>query len=259
MKTSKSSLIRWLAFFSIWACVTSCGYAAGFYLTLATDYGGLLTLGLAVLIAGVLTSVFQGLLLWLVKRSGIFWFASSLIGHILAPFAVLFGLMVLEVVSIFNFNGSSEWLSSIVIGTIIGAVIGMGQWLPLRRYTARGSIWIIASVLMWALLIWELDSAGLNTCWGGTSPSQFWDCMPVIRTSVDFVLMGIVSGGTLVLLLGYFTATPLSLSRPTQSNPSARFSPSKRALLVTVLIVLLVIVGAVCVIGIGIALGIIPV
>jgi hypothetical protein len=40
---------------------------------------------------------------------------------------------------------------ALLLGAVTGPVLGLGQWLMLRRYVARAGRWILANALAWAL------------------------------------------------------------------------------------------------------------
>jgi hypothetical protein len=40
---------------------------------------------------------------------------------------------------------------ALLLGAVTGPVLGLGQWLVLRRYVARAGRWIVANAVAWAL------------------------------------------------------------------------------------------------------------
>lgn len=50
---------------------------------------------------------------------------------------------------------------ALLLGAVTGPVLGLGQWLVLRRHVARPGRWIVANAIAWALgmvvVFWGMD------------------------------------------------------------------------------------------------------
>jgi len=169
----------------------------------ATDRIGTAIWSVAVswIIGGVVIGIAQWLILRRITKGASWWALVSLLGWTIggAINAVVMGAV----------GGSI--MGRIVGFSMSGFVIGITQWLILRRLTRRAGWWILTNIVSWVIggLVSEIMAWAGNWIvrWivGGTIDIIFRGSASVVGNAVgntvEGTIIGILTGGTLVWLL----------------------------------------------------------
>lgn len=83
----------------------------------------------------------------------------------------------------------SEILVFFLAGPIAGAVIGLPQWLVLRRKVPKAGLWLAASIVGWACAFWAVGAASQT---GERSLGSLID--PLIVMLIGLLPMGMITG-----------------------------------------------------------------
>lgn len=179
--------------FLLWILTSAMGWMIGFFIgvILAEIIDGIVIWSSEILFyfmlgAGLGSGVgfMQWLLLWWqIPRAG-WWVLASAAGLAVAS-GVGIAADTLKVV------GSIDTLLGwTLVGVLGGAIIGIFQWLVLRKQVSRAGWWVLASTLGWGLsmVAWEVFSADGVWSFSGLPASG--------------ATLGVVTGGFLVWLLG---------------------------------------------------------
>lgn len=117
------------SFWMLWILATTLGWLLGWSLFGRLDVMGELGIGLAV-----------GILQWLVLRSRIpdayWWIVATAGGWAIGWMVVMFVV---------------EPGSGVLAGALIGAVVGLTQWLVLRQHVPLADWWLVVSTLGWVV------------------------------------------------------------------------------------------------------------
>jgi hypothetical protein len=138
-----------------WVVATIAGWGIGFYVCEAIKpfLYDITHLGGDGLVIGTGIGVAQGLVLR--KRIGSmrWWVLVTIVGFGL-------GKLIGESVA----QGMPAVLGHGLSGAVIGASVGLAQWLVLRRHLARAEAWVLANVAAWAVG-WSLISLAEGSAW----------------------------------------------------------------------------------------------
>jgi len=88
--------------------------------------------------------------------------------------------------------GMSLTIGAETVGCLAGLGIGMGQWLILRRGTARAGWWVLISTLSWAvgwIAAWVVFEAASMPA-GASQTTEFW----LLLLTIDATTAGILTG-----------------------------------------------------------------
>ncbi len=158
-------------------------------------------------VVGALEGMALGFTQWLVLRRYIKhvggWIVATSIGAIAAW---LIGLKVIVVLTLIFFNGVMAETTPLALlksvfwlGTWMGAVVGLAQWLVLRTHVRRGIIWVLANALAWGL---GLLVAVMGITWGEASTWATGTALvPIAAGATAGAVVGAITGITLVGLL----------------------------------------------------------
>lgn len=110
-------------------------------------------------VVGAVLGIILGLAQWLVLRVRIprcgSWMPATAIG---SAIGWSIGLMANLIIIGEGPDGLEMVLWGLVLGSAIGAALGLAQWVVLKRFTASANAWLLASLLGWAV--------GLAAGWG---------------------------------------------------------------------------------------------
>ncbi len=163
------------------------------------------------------TGISIGLTQWLVLRRRNFqhksWIFASMGGWILGW--VISQNASWPIASVLIDSKGSNWEYHIILGytlfgAFFGALMGMCQWLVLRRHVHQASLWILANILFWAVAAFIVETIVETTFWkimGG--PVGFFH-------DSRYLLEGIIADGCNGVLVGASTGVVLFrlLQRP---------------------------------------------
>jgi|GEM_PF-6187244 hypothetical protein len=140
------------------------------------------------LVGGILSGIMQWVILPRQKMKGL-WILGSFIGSMFGGFAVYISMDML-----FPFFNESTYV--LIQGAIMGAGIGIGQWLILHYWVRYAYIWILTLIISWAL-IWI-------TLLGCDGPYFFVHCtITALKLYGGFVIMSFATGAVIALLFTY--------------------------------------------------------
>lgn len=141
MNTNQSDVGRgyWLA----WFLASAMGYGIGAILGTGLAYGPLFNgvpEGVLSTIIGIVMGALGGYLQWIVLRervagAGLWWLASAL------GFGSAMGAIVAAD------TGENYAMAVVLMGSVLGVVSGILQWLILRRKVAQAGWWLVASCI----------------------------------------------------------------------------------------------------------------
>jgi hypothetical protein len=115
-----------------------------------------------------------GTMQWLVLKRWLFRFHEWLIP---TTAGALFGSIVVHLTWELVWTDLPALLTAIVKGALLGASLGLGQWLALRRRFSRAGWWILATTAGWTV---------------ATVGEQALDCLAFLAGSVPAALTGVV-------------------------------------------------------------------
>jgi hypothetical protein len=177
-----------------WAMATAVGWLVGFVICEAFK-----AFFRSISSDGAVIGTCVGIAQWLVIRPRIsgtrWWIGASIVGF---AFGKLVGDLVVAQ------TGIENSLITGLGGAIIGASLGLAQWLVLRRYVAQAGWWVAASAVAWAIA-WIIIS------WGGERAGEAVGEVVVTPASAYLVgLMGAFVAGLIsgVALIRLFRARP---------------------------------------------------
>ena len=148
-------------------------------------------------IGGAIAGVFLGGAQWLALnlgwqlalkkrfRSGCYWLLANVLSW------VLIGAVTSAIgINLALFTTSGELFDGLVWVPFGGAILGVGQWLVLRKYLVKAAWWIGATTLGWSF-------------WWGSAISIFWSQKPIELVLLVFgaLIYSIITGIVLVWLL----------------------------------------------------------
>ena len=97
----------------------------------------------------VMTGAAVGVMQWLVLRREVsgagWWVLASTVGWVMGKAAAFLGILFV------GLQGFSPVSANIVSGAVVGAVVGVLQWLILRRQLRRAGWWVLASTVGWVM------------------------------------------------------------------------------------------------------------
>jgi len=150
------------------------GWALWFWWVLANAMGWAASTVVGQDMAGAVLGPVAGVVQWLVLRrqirKGGWWVLASVIGWPVALLAVGFAL-----------QDPPGW----ILFAVVGAVIGVAQWLVLRRQVQRAGWWVLASTMGWGMTV---ITQGIPVGW-------------VAGMSMAGAMVGAITGIALVWLL----------------------------------------------------------
>jgi hypothetical protein len=166
-------------FYARWIAANGWAEAAGLGTTLILGRavapalereGGLAAILLAAVAAVILGILLEGVLVgsaqaWVLRAalrnlSAASWVRATMIG---AALAWLLGMVPSTVAALMvsppssgaahgsNPSAAVQYGLAVLLGAVTGPVLGLAQWLELRRHTARANRWILANAVAWAL------------------------------------------------------------------------------------------------------------
>ena len=150
---------RWRSWL-LWLLASTAGWSVGGPMGVALGRSGdIIAAGfVGVAVGGIVTGILQ----WLVLRRQIpratWWVPASTLA-VVAVGAVVFGVG--------RVNADVGWIAG---AGLFGAVVGLLQWLVLRRQVARAGWWVLASTLGW-VVGGPLGWAGLGAVYGAMTAS----------------------------------------------------------------------------------------
>ena len=106
-------------------------------------------------------------------------------------------------------------VASVAVGLTIGAIVGIAQWLVLRRRVHPASLWIFANITTWAVsiaIIWTLMQA-----FGVEDGTLDLFVLP-IGGCLGSTLTGLITGGVLVWLLRRSSGNDRAVSKPVSTR-----------------------------------------
>jgi hypothetical protein len=176
---------------------TSVKWRVGLWWTGATAVGVAVGMTAGTRLAGVIGPATLGLLQWLVLRRHIsqasWWILATTVGGVL-------GLYVGSTAGFFVGYG----LTGVVAGAIGGTILGLAQWLVLRRHFSEAGLWILASCV--ALTVgagWVVDKALGSAVRSPIDASPYF--IQMLRWggigAASGAIGGAIKGGVLVWLL----------------------------------------------------------
>ena len=139
-----------------WVLASTVGYAVGNAAGMkvlravvgAAEYRGK-GFVVAILLGVVMTGAAVGVIQWLVLRREVsgagWWVLASTVGWVMGTAAAGLGILL---VGLQEFSPVS---ASLVFSVMVGAVVGVLQWLILRRQLRRAGWWVPASIVGWAM------------------------------------------------------------------------------------------------------------
>jgi hypothetical protein len=138
-----------------WVVATIVGWGIGFFVCegLKPFFYDITHLGGDGLIIGGGIGIAQGLVLRKRVASMRWWVLVSIVGFGL-------GKLIGEAVA----QGMPAALGHGLSGAVIGATLGLAQWLVLRRHVSRADVWVLANVAAWAAG-WSLISLAEGSAW----------------------------------------------------------------------------------------------
>ena len=173
-----------------WAFASGLGGAVGFALADAVlqTFSEALYRAMAEIVIFGLLGAAMGTLQWLVLRRHFsqagWWVAASAVG------GTLVGIGAAS-------YGSKVKVNLVIVYGLVGIILGVLQWLVLRRRISRSGWWMVVSLLGWALtvpVVRSLDRLGLMR---GLSETIGL----ILGFGLAGTVVGIVTGGLLVWLL----------------------------------------------------------
>jgi hypothetical protein len=202
---------RALKHWALWVMATTFGWSlagfAGFGLPvgrvvfeeagMSTILSAITTMGLFGMLIGGMIGASQWIYLrWRIREAS-WWIPATALGWGLGlPLALLINVL------------AGLGLSAILYGVVIGAAVGLGQWVLLRRWTAPAWHWVQISVV--ALPI-GIALAGLVDQRLAVSPGGEWEQMrwfTALSGGVAGLFVGLLTGVTLLVLLSRRKGNP---------------------------------------------------
>jgi hypothetical protein len=123
--------IEWGTWFQ-WVLATTVGWVAGW--VLAGEVG-----------IGIGVGITQWLVLRQLVRQAGWWIWASTVGWFMGWALVVTGIILPA--------GSGEGLTSVIAGAVLGAAMGIAQWLVLRRLVYQAGWWVFASTIAWTVAL----------------------------------------------------------------------------------------------------------
>ena len=188
------------------------------------------------LVAGGAAGLVGGLGEWLLLRRWMaragWWIVVTAVGRAVGwSLALTIGWLWSELIVGSTGSGAAGILGLDVGGLVGGSVVGLSQWVVLRRWVARSSVWIVASAVGGAAGIGLSQYVAQAAAAGIVSGGLAW----VSAVAVAAAGVGAVTGVALVLLL----APPHGHAR----RPAARWPDRLRCAAPAVVTLLLVSIG----------------
>lgn len=202
--TNNKSKIGW-GFWSLWVILIAVFFLIGWFLgylqgkyyasMLINNYvNEVLAEVIYFCISGAILGALVGLIQWIILQRKVslsaLWILASIAG--LSASGLVAGLV--SWIFSYSRNIGFDILSTVLIYTVGGTLIGLLQWPILRRKVTRAGWWVLASTLGWGLspVFWELMSIRV----------KLWT--PLSQSGSIFIgglMLGTVTGVALSLLL----------------------------------------------------------
>jgi hypothetical protein len=186
-----------------WVGHTTLGYLLRVLIVTAAPLPGSRDLALAPVV-GALSMGAVALLQWRVLRRYLLglrwwsWVLATIVGQLVATIVVIVaaaGALALGAGLVDPMDISAlPLLTAVVLGGLLGAVIGLAQWLTLRRYVRAASWWILAAFVAGAATASVPLMPDLGIGLGRTEP--------LLRTQLmSALIVGAITGMALIWLL----------------------------------------------------------
>lgn len=141
-------------------------------------------------------SAAQWILLRRLFSNSAWWLAGGTFGR---AFGMLIGSITIVLISHqFNLQGG-VWTSSIYLA-VRGAVLGISQWLILKKWRVKSGWWVLGNAIAWMLGSTLLDLF--------IAPSAIKS--PIIRDLIEVTIAGAVTGAAMVWILRQPTPAPMN-------------------------------------------------
>jgi hypothetical protein len=176
-----------ISLFVRWVSASTLGMLAGFVLT----YAIVITASVIfegvnedqllsnVVVVALVALTYTAAQLWVLRREiegSAIWFLASIAGWIVAlALAALLGRQGLIV--------TTTVAGRVLLGILVGLIVGIAQWLPLRKNFQWASFWILGSVIGWAMTMFIIGRSitGIfEMALAGVIPSIFTGLILVI-------------------------------------------------------------------------------
>ncbi len=170
-------------------------WIVGLWWTLATVVGLAMAMLIGPRLGGVVNPAILGLTQWLVLRRYIskagWWILATTIGGVVA-------LYIGSAVTFFT-TGILWHGAGLVGGAVGGAILGLAQWLVLRRHVSQAGWWILASAVALAVGAGWVVNLGISSAFRGGESIEMLRWIGIGAASG--AIGGVIKGGTLVWLL----------------------------------------------------------
>jgi hypothetical protein len=191
--------------------------ALGAAVTLAfgnvTGISTLIMMALALIVAATVEGAAVGLAQWWVLRHylpALTWRAWVLATTLGAIAAWVIGMLLGAAGG--DFFGSGESAAALVVGAalgpVVGALLGLFQWLALRRYVQNAVWWVLANAAAW--------TAGMAVIFVATSIVQ--EDTPVAAVAATWAVSGILAGVVVATIHGLVLVRLLRTHLPASSS-----------------------------------------
>ena len=218
---------EWLGVWALWTLLAALGGIAGGAATLSwaaevLDRGSVtagragdvaVALALAGIVTGAAAGLVGGLGEWLVLRRWVqqagWWIAATAVGRAIGwSLALTTGWMWSELIVGSTGTDSAGILGIDVGGVVGGSIVGLSQWLVLRRWVARAWWWIAATAVAGAAGLGLSQYVAQAAAAGAVSGGVAW----VTAVGVAAAGVGAVTGVVLVLLFAQARAQDQGLT-----------------------------------------------
>ncbi len=209
-------------FWFAWLGVTVVGWTVGFFagsivgllllLAIGRVAGLIFGLSVAIAVAGMAVGVAQWVLLRRRVAQGRWWLLASIVGWALNLFIFmpliggpsLAGLGAPE-----GLDAGAMAATGFLIGGVAGMVVGGLQWLVLRRHFSGAFLWVLGSLLAWALSLLLFLPLIVGVFFAAVQTVQF-AVVALVIIIVAVVGTGVVGGGMTGLVLLRMLRRPLT-------------------------------------------------
>jgi hypothetical protein len=163
----------------------------------------------ALVVAALLEGTVVGLAQWWVLGRYLpaltrrVWVLATVLGAIVAwMIGMTLGTLGADLIG--SGNSTAALLFSAVLGPVVGALLGMTQWLALRRHVERAGWWVLANALAW--------TAGMAVIFAATGIIQ--EDTPVAVVVTIWAVSGILAGVVVAAIHGLVLVWLLRANAP---------------------------------------------